>query len=187
MAVSVNGASPVRARATRLLLAVVVSLGLLMSAACGMNAQTLKPYTPADGVNFDVGDPQNLDTVIHVRNMMLISRESGNAYLSATISSAARDALVGATITPFDVEGAKKAPVEATFANPAAFGNNQALILTDRSLITVTSDDLVVGLQAEITLKFSKAGTHAVLVPILDGTQPPYATITPSASPTTQD
>ena len=30
---------------------------LLVSGACGQDVQTNRPYTPAEGVNFDVGDP----------------------------------------------------------------------------------------------------------------------------------
>ena len=38
----------------------VVVIGLLfLAAACGQNVQTNRPYTPAEGVNIDVGDPAN--------------------------------------------------------------------------------------------------------------------------------
>ena len=38
--------------------ALLLTMGLLLgTAACGNNAQTLQPYTPAEGINLDVGNP----------------------------------------------------------------------------------------------------------------------------------
>ena len=42
---------------------------LLVTGACGQDVQTNRPYTPAEGVNIDVGDPANPDDVVHVRNL----------------------------------------------------------------------------------------------------------------------
>ena len=45
-----------RARAPRTLVAMLLGTALLLLvSACGMNAQTPQPYTPAEGVNVDVG------------------------------------------------------------------------------------------------------------------------------------
>src|ERR671920_153284 len=72
----------VRARGLVGLLAV---LGLLLvTAACGTDAQTLKPYTPAEGVNLDVGDSYNPEQVVHVRNLLIISKKPGSGVLSAS-------------------------------------------------------------------------------------------------------
>ena len=47
----------------RALAALLLSLGLLLvAAACGIDAQTLRPYTPAEGINVDVGDPADVGT-----------------------------------------------------------------------------------------------------------------------------
>ncbi len=38
-------------------IAASIGAGLLvLTAACGIDVQTLQPYTPAEGVNFDVGN-----------------------------------------------------------------------------------------------------------------------------------
>ena len=52
-------------------------------------------------------------------------------------------------------------------------------MLTDRPLITVESPDLLVGGDAELTLRFSTAGEAKVKVPVVDADQPDYATISP--------
>ena len=49
------------------------------AAACGFDVQTNQPYTPAEGVNYDVGNPP-----VQVRNLMILSREDGVGFLSAT-------------------------------------------------------------------------------------------------------
>ena len=55
------------------LLALLAALGLvLVVGACGTDAQTLRPYTPAEGVNVDVGDPSQVKSVVHVRNLLVI-------------------------------------------------------------------------------------------------------------------
>src|SRR3712207_4267109 len=70
----------VRARGLAGLLAV---LGLLLAVGgCGTDAQTLKPYTPAEGVNLDVGNSYDLERVVHVRNLMIISKQPGSGVLS---------------------------------------------------------------------------------------------------------
>ena len=45
------------------------------------------------------------------------------------------------------------------------------------------SPDLIVGADAQLTLTFSTAGDLNIRVPIVDANQPDYATITPSAAP----
>ena len=51
----------------------VVALGLLLVAGCGMNAQTSKPYTSAEGINIDVGNPAQNNLLVHVRNLLVIA------------------------------------------------------------------------------------------------------------------
>src|ERR671916_1499627 len=76
----------VRGVRVRGLLASLGALGLLVGlGACGTDAQTLKPYTPAEGVNVDVGNSANLQEVVHVRNLLIICKAPGSGILSASI------------------------------------------------------------------------------------------------------
>jgi hypothetical protein len=45
------------------------------------------------------------------------------------------------------------------------------------------SADIVPGLDATVTLQFKNAGQSTLRVPIADGNQPQYRSITPSPSP----
>jgi hypothetical protein len=47
----------------------------------------------------------------------------------------------------------------------------------------VRSPDLKAGLTADVTLQFSTAGSATVRVPVIDGNEGPYATISPEATP----
>jgi hypothetical protein len=171
---SIGGAS---SRVVRLGAALLLSLGLLLSgSACGMNVQTLNPYTPAEGVNFDVGS-------IHLRNVMVLSRTPGEGYLSASLVSDDPDALLSVTGVAMKADGSEGAPLTVTLPNPVSLGNNTMVVLTDRPLVTVKSADLQAGLVAKLVFQFSKAGEVTTNAPVVDASQPAYATITPSASP----
>jgi hypothetical protein len=164
-------------RVVRLGAALLLTLGLLLSsAACGMNVQTLNPYTPAEGVNFDLGS-------IHLRNVMVLSRTDGEGYLSASLVSDAPDALLSVTGTVMKADGSDGTPLTVTLPDPVALGNNNMVVLTDRPLITVKSADLQAGLVAKLVFQFSKAGQVTTNAPIVDANQPAYATVTPSTSP----
>jgi hypothetical protein len=166
-----------RYRFSRLAVAVLLSLGVVLTAsACGMNVQTNKPYTPADGINLDVGS-------VHVRNLMILSRTAGEGFLSASLMSTGTDALVGVSGNAIKSDGSQGAAITATVPNPVALGTNKLVVLTQRSQITLKSADLQPGLTAQLVLTFSAAGEVTVLAPVVDANQPDYSTITPSASP----
>jgi hypothetical protein len=159
--------------------ALLLSLGLVLTAsACGMDVQTNRPYTPAEGVNFDVGS-------VHVRNLMILSRTDGTGILSGSMVSYDRDALIALSGTPITVEGADGTAFKVTIPDPVALGNGALVVLTQRSFITLESAELEPGLTARLVLNFSTAGESTVIVPVVDANQPDYATITPtpSASP----
>jgi hypothetical protein len=165
--------------------AALVALGLLLvTAACGNDAQTLQPYTPAEGINVDVGDPANFRQVVHVRNLLIISRAEGQGVLSATIVTDDRDELTALTGVPIKADGSEGAPFTATLSQTVSFGNGAQIVLTDRPLITVTSPDLLPGQSSRVTMQFENAGEVTVLVPIVDGNEPQYATISPSPAST---
>ena len=54
----------------RLVATLLLVLAMTVTTACGMNQQTLRPYTPAEGISFDVGGAKG----VKVRNLMILSR-----------------------------------------------------------------------------------------------------------------
>src|SRR3712207_2591902 len=94
----------VRAAASALLTAVLVLVG-----GCGLDAQTLQPYTPADGVNVNVGTVAR----VQVRNLLIISAEPGQGIVSASLTADAPDALVAVSGTASALDGSG-APLTGT-------------------------------------------------------------------------
>jgi hypothetical protein len=162
---------------TSLLLAIGL---LLVSGACGQDVQTNRPYTPAEGVNIDVGDPANPDKVVHVRNLLIISWAPGEGVVSASIVTEDRDALTAVSGAPIKVDGTDGAPFTATIPNTVSLANGLQVVLTDQEPITVKSPDLMAGLDADVTLAFQNAGEVTVRVPIVDGNEAQYATLQPT-------
>ncbi len=157
-------------------LAMMFVLGLVGS-ACGFNVQTNLPYTPADGVNLEVGSVQ-------IRNLMVLSRADGEGFISATMSSSEPDALVGVSGMVIKSDGSDGAALTATVPNPVAVGNGVPTVLTDRAqFVTVRGDGLKPGLTVDLTLQFSSAGETTLRVPVVDANHPYYVTVSPSATP----
>ena len=175
----VAGALALRGGASLLL---VIGL-LLVSGACGRNAQTSRPYTPAEGVNIDVGDPTMPNKVVHVRNLEIISFAPGEGILSGAIVTADRDALTAVSGTPLKVDGTESAPFTATIPNTVSVANGALVVLTDQAPITVKSPDLVPGLDAIVTLAFQNAGEVTLRVPVVDGNEAPYVSLKPTPTP----
>lgn len=162
----------------------VVAIGLLFfAAACGQNVQTNRPYTPAEGVNIDVGNPATPNKVVHVRNLAIISWGPGEGVLSGSIVTADRDSLSAVSGMPFKVDGSEGAPFTGTIPSTVSVANGLQVVLTDQPPIIVKSPDIKPGLDADVTLQFENAGEVALRVPILDGNEPQYATLKPSATP----
>ena len=161
-------------------------LGLVLAlGACGTDAQTLKPYTPAEGVNLDVGDSYNPEQVVHVRNLLIISKERGSGILSASLVTDGRDQLTGVSGFAIKSDGSQGAPLTVTLTNTVSIANRAQIVLTDQTPIGVTSADLAPGLTASMTLTFAKAGEATVIVPVVDGNLPEYASISPAPTPST--
>jgi hypothetical protein len=172
-------------RGRRGLVALLLAVGLLLgAAACGTDAQTLKPYTPAEGVNFDVGDEKDIDSVVHVRNLLVISRAPGSGVLSGLLVTDGRDELTKVTGNAIKADGSPGAPITVTITNSVTFANRAQVVLTDRAPISVTSPDLAPGRTANMTLTFANAGEITVVVPVADGTEPEYASISPAPAAT---
>jgi hypothetical protein len=180
-----DGSQPSRSqRGLRPLAALLLSLGLLFAgAACGFDAQTLQPYTPGEGINVDVGDPADTRNQVHVRNLLILSKAPGQGIVSASLLTDGRDQLSSITGVPIKVDGTEGAPFTATLPNTVSIANGALVVLTDGAPITVSSPDIAAGLTARMTLTFTKAGEVTVLVPVMDGNEPQYATISPGATP----
>ena len=156
-------------------LAITFVLGLVL-AACGFNVQTNLPYTPADGVNLDVGS-------VHVRNLMVLSKADGEGFLSASMGSTEQDALVSASGTVIKPDGSNGGELTVTFPDPIALGNGNNVVLTDKpAFITVKGEGLTPGNTVDLTLKFSTAGESTLRVPVIDANHPYYVTVSPSPS-----
>jgi hypothetical protein len=172
----------VRARG---LLALLSVLGLLLGlGACGTDAQTLKPYTPAEGVNVDVGNPADIQNVVHVRNLLIISKAPGSGILSASIVTDGRDQLTEVTGFAIKSDGSQGAPLTVNLTNTVSIANRAQIVLTD-SPISVQSADLAPGLTASITLTFANAGEVTVIAPVVDGNEGQYQSISPAPTPST--
>jgi hypothetical protein len=160
-------------------------VAVVPAAACGTGAQTLRPYTPSEGVNFDVGDQAVPDSVIHVRNLLIISRSAGTGIVSGTMVTTGRDTLVGVSGVPYKADSSKGTPFTAQVAGPVLLTNNAQVVLTNQEpFITISgASGLAAGLDADVTLQFGKAGSVTTRTTVVDGNLPPYDEITPSASP----
>jgi hypothetical protein len=158
---------------------------VLLATGCGWRAQTLRPYTPSEGVNFDVGNQQDPATVVHVRNLLIISRSPGTGIVSATMVTAGRDTLTGVSGTPYLANGAKGTPFTAKLSGPVLLTSNAQVVLTNQQpFITISgATGLQAGLDADVTLQFGKVGNFTIRTTVVDGNLAPYDQISPSASP----
>jgi hypothetical protein len=176
----------VRGVGARGLVGLLAVLGLMLAVGgCGNDAQTLRPYTPAEGVNIDVGNPYDLESVVHVRNLLIISKAPGSGILSASMVTNGRDQLTGVTGYAIKADGSQGAPLTVTLDNTVSVANGALVVLTDQGSIPVRSPDLAPGLSASMTLTFSNAGAFTVFVPVVDGNLPEYASISPAPTPST--
>lgn len=170
-----------RTRVHRSLVATALSVVLLaLVSACGMNAQTLQPYTPAEGVNFNVGPTGDW---VQVRNLMILSKEDGSGIISASMVAEERDALTAISGYPYTGDDSPGTDFTVSLTDPVGLTPGSLVVLTNRpQLITVQSPELVVGSDASLTLTFSTVGEHTIRVPVVDGNQRDYRSITPTPS-----
>jgi hypothetical protein len=176
---------PARTGRVRAALAAAALAAVLPAAACGQNAQTMRPYTPAEGINFDVGDLTKPESVIHVRNLLVISRSPGEGIISGSLSMLSKDSLTGVSGVPYKADSSKGSPFTATVSTPVALANNSQVVLTDIDpFITVTgASGLAAGLDTDLTLQFATAGSITMRTTVVDGNLSPYNEISPSAAP----
>jgi hypothetical protein len=158
------------------ILCLLTILGLLAVTGCGFDAQTLQPYTPAMGVNVDVGPAR----LVKVRNLLIVSRFPGQGFLSTSILADERpDALVEVSGFGVGKDQLPGAPLESNLATPLPLPADELVVLTrERPVIRVSSPDLPGGGAARVTLRFERAGEVTLLVPIYENVDP-LETISP--------
>ena len=164
----------------RLVAALLLTLTVAMTAGCGMDQQTLRPYTAAEGINIDVGGERG----VKVRNLMILSRTEGQGFLSGTLVASERNELTAVSGKAIKSDGSDGAPLTASIPAPITLEPGVLVVLTAGPPITLQSPDLHAGLVADVTLEFNPAGSTTVQVPVVDANEPPYSTVTPVASPT---
>jgi hypothetical protein len=172
--VSLSWSMPVR-----LVAALLMALTVVVATGCGMDQQTLRPYTPAEGINLDVGGERG----VKVRNLMILSRTEGQGVLSGTLVATDRNQLTAVTGKAIKSDGSDGAPLNASIPASITLEPGVLVVLTAGAPISMQSPDLQAGLVAEVTLDFDPAGPATVRVPVVDANEPPYSTVTPSASP----
>ncbi|TDT30038.1 hypothetical protein [Naumannella halotolerans] len=151
-------------------LAIACSVGF---AACTQDPARLPP-TIGGGVNAEVGEQDP----VKVLNLMLITRDGTTGFLEGALSTTGEDTLVSVsgelvdadnnpTGTPLVFEGGPT-PVVTKQLSKLSVGNPY-----------LVSGEIPVGLTVRTTLVFTHAGEVTLDVPIVDGNNVDYATVTP--------
>lgn len=149
-----------------------VPLALALT-GCGMNVQTLQPYTPAEGVNSSTGP-------VMVRNLLIIADNTGRGVVSASLVTYGDDTLTSVAGVPQKSNGTPGSPLVVTTTGlPVQLTSNTLVVLTNPPVrIAVTSPDLKPGLLADVTLTFAKAGPVKLTATVVSASEPEYESIT---------
>jgi hypothetical protein len=124
----------------------------------------LKPYSASDGLNVNVGD-------LMLRNVLVITDESGDASLVATIVNNTTN------VQYVTAEFRTSTPGEITFT--AAEGLTK-LGLADDNPHILAGTGLKPGQYVEIYFQYGGQDGVSASIPVLDGTDPLYAPYAPS-------
>lgn len=166
--------------------AACASVGLVLAvSACGFDVQTLQHYQPADGVDVNVattadGAPGN--HTIKVRGLMILAKSDTSGFLSATFNAVSDDQLTAVSGTTLSDDDSAGSPLTVALPGPVTLPAGQPVVLTNQPEIKITADKLQAGLNAKLTLTFANAGNEIVTVPIINGNNSTYATVSPSAA-----
>lgn len=152
----------IRALATTTLAATL----LLGTAGCGIfvDAATLKPYSASDGLNVDVGD-------LHLRNVLVVTDESGDASLVATLINNTTN------VQYLTVQFRTDIPVDLTIVA------NEGLTkvgLADDNPAVATGTALKAGQYVDIYFQYGGQDGVTMAIPVLDGSHTLYAPYAPS-------
>lgn len=154
--------SPI-ARSRRLSVA-AAALGLgaaLTLTGCGFDAQTLQPYTPADGINL------TQDT-LKVRNLLIIVDDSGKGRLSGQLTNGNKaDALTGVSGTALKVDGTPAGAITAASPSVKIPAGGMAVLTDPGNEVMVSSPDLKAGLGSQLKLTFASGISMDARVPVV--------------------
>lgn len=161
-------------RPVRLVTSLALVLGMVWTmAACGFDVQTSQPYTPADGVNLDVG-------TLKLRNMMVLSDASGVGFFAGSIVASEDEEMTGVTGVPVNPDGSAGSSLTITLNEPVALPADQLVTITRLPRIPVLGEGLAPGLEAKLTMTFSRTGVVELIVPVVDKTYQAYQTVSPT-------
>jgi hypothetical protein len=161
-------------RLLRPLLVWMAGASLLLSSGCGFDAQTMQPYSPAMGVSANTG----ADGGIHIRNLLLVSREDGQAFVSASLLADRSAALTGVSGMVFDRNHAPGVPLTSNLREPLRLVRGEWAILAERPAVRVTSPILRPATNVLLQLRFADAGSVELWVPVYRD-QNEYEAVTP--------
>mgnify|MGYP000882286556 CR=1 FL=1 len=167
-----------RRRAVR---TVVAGVGVsLLLTGCGFDMQTLQQYTPAHGVNVDL-EAGEAKRQLKVRNLLVVSNESGEGYLSASIVSPVADELVKVEGIAHKSDNSEGGALTVS-GSPVKLEPNRLVVLTDpEPAYTVSGADLQPGLTVDLVLTFASGLEAATTAPVMSSEDPIYATVSPKA------
>ena len=169
-----------RRRAVRTLVA-GVGASLLLT-GCGFDAQTLQPYTPANGVNVDLPAGQD-GRQLKIRNLLLVADGAGKGVVSASIVSPVADSLVKVEGAARKADNSVGSPLTVT-GGPVQLQPNRMVVLTEGEGFTVSGSDLEPGLTADLVLTFKSGVQAEAIAPVMSSESKIYASITPAPAPT---
>lgn len=183
----------VKRQSPRILAAAAIAVLALGLSSCA-TPQTLKPYTPAEGVQADVprtdASPGVNQVPLKIRNLMIVAKPDANtgfvsgAFIAPVDHADRLISIEGRTFTAANVADGPIQPIQANLPLPAG----QLVRLTSGAPLQVTATQLKPGLLAELTLTFQGSEPQTLMVPIIDATKADFATYTPgpaaSATPT---
>lgn len=174
MAVHSRRAERSSRRPVRLATSLALVLGLVWTmAACGFDVQTNQPYTPADGVNLDVN-------TLKLRNMMVLSDADGEGFFAGSMVDSTAEQLTAVAGVPVNADGSLGSPLEITLNEPITLPVNQLVTITQLARIPVVGEGLKPGLEAKLTMTFSRSGVVELIVPVVDSTYQAYETVSPT-------
>jgi hypothetical protein len=166
---------PVR---TRIVASVVVAATLLLSTtACTFltTQSTLKVYSPSDGVDATVGQ-------VDVRNAMLLSRNGQQAsFVVSMINNGQKEATVRIQYESKNASGSTR---KVNTSVQLAGGQVKTFGSSDTRQLIFNGIDTKPGALFPVFVQYGTLTGDQMLVPVLNGSIPPYGTLLPTATPT---
>jgi len=151
----------------RALAAPVIAAALLLgTAGCGVfvPTATMKQYSAGDGLNVNVGK-------LELRNVMVITDESGDASLVGTIVNDSTN------VQYVTAQFRTTTPIDVKFVAPEGITK---IGLADDNPVIVHGTALKAGQYVEIYFQYGGEDGVGISIPVWDGTNPVYAPYAPS-------